>query len=200
MRYCQCSPGSLLTGPVSQSTEFRYLSYQRLIRICAYAQTRQSFCCSHTQSVNVDEGSDQNLEFKLRWILQYGRLYWEAFAIRIGISCTGPHILAFPWECVTYRIGKQLRLVYACLSISLLHTKLESWWRFWTKLEMSRRQASQHGTSSWLDTCRSYSNFGFVIWNAFWVPNDHQYVKILYHSLDFFTRYVDIWNHLGLRF
>ena len=34
----------------------------RLRRVCALAQTRQSLCCSHTQSIDVDVYSDQDLE------------------------------------------------------------------------------------------------------------------------------------------
>ena len=34
----------------------------RFRRGCAYAQTRQSIRCSHTQTIDVDEGSDQNLD------------------------------------------------------------------------------------------------------------------------------------------
>ena len=35
--------------------------------------------CSHTQSGDVDEGSDQSLDLDLGWVLQHGRLL-EAFA------------------------------------------------------------------------------------------------------------------------
>ena len=36
--------------------------HRRHRRVCAYAQTRQSLRCSHTQSMDIDEGSVQNLD------------------------------------------------------------------------------------------------------------------------------------------
>ena len=56
---------------------FWYLSLverRKLKRACANAQTRQSFRCSHMQSMDVDEDSNQNLDIKFRWIRQHGRL------------------------------------------------------------------------------------------------------------------------------
>ena len=39
------------------------INKQRMLRgICANVQTGQSLCCSHTQYMDVDEGSDQNLD------------------------------------------------------------------------------------------------------------------------------------------
>ena len=52
---------------------------RRLRRVCAYVQTRQSFRSSHTQSSDVVESSDQNLDIWLHWISQHVRLK-EAFA------------------------------------------------------------------------------------------------------------------------
>ena len=46
----------------------------RLRRVCAYAQTRQSLRCSHTQSIDADEDSDLNLDFSLCWTRQHGCL------------------------------------------------------------------------------------------------------------------------------
>ena len=40
--------------------------------VCAYAQTRQSLRCSHTQSIHIGEGSDQTLELYLFLKRQYG--------------------------------------------------------------------------------------------------------------------------------
>ena len=42
---------------------FRLSEQRRLRQVCAYAQTRQCLCCSHTQGMDVDEDLDQTLEF-----------------------------------------------------------------------------------------------------------------------------------------
>ena len=74
----------------TQCTRFRYLSHWRAAKALAsleiwcsegsgesghipYAQTRQSLRCSHTQSRDVDESSDQNLDLELHWIRQHER-------------------------------------------------------------------------------------------------------------------------------
>ena len=40
---------------------YRISEKRKLWRVCAYAQTHQSFRRSHEQSTDVDEGSDQTL-------------------------------------------------------------------------------------------------------------------------------------------
>ena len=42
---------------------YRFTEQRRLWWVCAYAQTRHSLPCLHTQSMDVDEGSGQNLDF-----------------------------------------------------------------------------------------------------------------------------------------
>ena len=39
------------------------------------ARTRQSLHCLHTGGMDVDEGSDQNLDVKLNGICQHGSLF-----------------------------------------------------------------------------------------------------------------------------
>ena len=51
---------------------------QRLRPVCANTQTFLSLCCLYTERMEVDEDSDQNLDLKLHWILQYGS-FEEAF-------------------------------------------------------------------------------------------------------------------------
>ena len=41
---------------------YRISEQRRLRRVCTYAQTRQSLRCSHTQSMDADESSDQTLD------------------------------------------------------------------------------------------------------------------------------------------
>ena len=50
-----------------------------LSRACAYAQTHQIIHCFHTQSMEVDEASDQILDLKFCWLGQHGR-FFEAIA------------------------------------------------------------------------------------------------------------------------
>ena len=48
----------------------------------------RAFCCSHTQSMNVDEDSTQNLDLRLCWKHQYGCLL-EEFVQDTKILCAG---------------------------------------------------------------------------------------------------------------
>ena len=47
--------------------------HRRLRRACANAKTRQNIRCTHTQSMDEDEESDQSLDLLVRWIRKYGR-------------------------------------------------------------------------------------------------------------------------------
>ena len=46
--------------------DFDTYPHQRAVKVKA----RQSLCCSHTRSMGVDEGSDQNFDLLRRWILE----------------------------------------------------------------------------------------------------------------------------------
>ena len=63
---------------------------RRLMRL-RIAQTIQSLRCSHIRCMVVDEGSDQNLDFKPRLKRQHMRLL-DALA-HMRISCAGPFFL-----------------------------------------------------------------------------------------------------------
>ena len=61
---------------------------QRIRRACAYAQSRQSLRCSHTQSMDAAEDSDKNVDLylpldALAWAFKGG---FCSFAISIKIS------------------------------------------------------------------------------------------------------------------
>ena len=53
---------------MSEKTQTRYVGKNRIVdqrrlkRACAIAQTRQSLRCSHTQSIDIDEDSDQKID------------------------------------------------------------------------------------------------------------------------------------------
>ena len=66
-----------------------------------YAQTRQNLYCSNTQSMDVDEDSDQNLDLFSLWICRHWRL---KEALRICDKCKNSQELAqivIPWKCTT---------------------------------------------------------------------------------------------------
>ena len=52
----------------------RFSDHRRLRRVCAYTHTHNSLCCSHTQSVDVDEGSYKNIGIYLCLIHQHWHL------------------------------------------------------------------------------------------------------------------------------
>ena len=64
-----------------QYMRFRYFTHQgagKAQAIYAYTQIHPSLRFSHTQSMAVDEGSDQNLDLYFCWISQHLHLL-EAF-------------------------------------------------------------------------------------------------------------------------
>ena len=67
---------------------YRIDEQRRLWRVCAYAyaQTHQSLRCSHTQSMDVDEGSDQSLDIQLHCTRQHGRFCRGTYAYAIGTN------------------------------------------------------------------------------------------------------------------
>ena len=69
--------------------------------LCAYAQTRQSLLCSHTQSMNIDKDSDQTLDLKLRWIRQQRRLL-KSYT-HMGTCLRGFHQSEFQTGLLSYR-------------------------------------------------------------------------------------------------
>ena len=52
---------------------YRIFEQRRLRRICAYAQIRQSLRGSHTQRMDADAYSDQNLGFRPSWLRHHVR-------------------------------------------------------------------------------------------------------------------------------
>ena len=62
------------------------ISEQRWLRwVCAYAQTRQSLRCLHTRCMDIEKGSDQNLNIKPSWAFMRGIC---TYAISTEIPCT----------------------------------------------------------------------------------------------------------------
>ena len=62
---------------MSQLMRLWYLSHRRPAkaqRSCAFAQSRQSLRCSHTWSIEVDEGSDQKSDTSPHWMAAHAHL------------------------------------------------------------------------------------------------------------------------------
>ena len=53
---------------------YRIGDNRRLRRACASVQSRQSLCCSHTWTMEVDEGSDQKSDIKPHWMAAHAYL------------------------------------------------------------------------------------------------------------------------------
>ena len=73
---------------MGQYTQFQYLLHHRAMK------THQSHPCSHSQSRDVDEYSDQKLDLYPCWIHKYGHLIEAiyAYAKRATILCTGSFV------------------------------------------------------------------------------------------------------------
>ena len=74
----RCDSKIVLIKYMSQLMRLWYLSHRRSAkaqaRTISYVQSRQSLCCSHAWSVEVDEGSDQKSDIKPHWMAAHARL------------------------------------------------------------------------------------------------------------------------------
>ena len=55
---------------------YHTVKQRRLRQVCAYTKTHQSLPCYHTQSMDVDEDSDQSLDLWIHGIRQHGYFFY----------------------------------------------------------------------------------------------------------------------------
>ena len=98
---------------------------RRLRQACASAQSRQSFRCSHTWSMEADEGSDQKSNILLHWMAAHACLKdefkedekyhnfkrWLFFALPLRAEGQRSLTLAPPGDHLSHTV-KQIRWVF----------------------------------------------------------------------------------------